>query len=199
MPLLSLSDDLFSGIFARCNYDEYCFVAASCTRLRTTVEFSSKLELHSQKHGWTYVPIEKQFGHWLHSSRMSNFTWRTRCAMGFHEAYGAAYKLKLLGAGLTFFGQTCKRDGSAAQATQDMVDFLNDSSDCEEESGSDDTPSGSTKTPMRIRNRGKGPERLASSSNSTNNRRQLTFKSFVFLNDNDIRSRIHNSNQKTRQ
>ena len=99
MLLLCLPDELIVLILTHAVLAvDYCRAARACKRLLAAAEAASKGRLMLETSRWLYVPLEQSYGD------DTRFTWRTRLALGFREAYNAASKLSWLGAGLIIYG-----------------------------------------------------------------------------------------------
>ena len=117
--LLALPDELLVVVLAHTTLAvDLCHAARACLRFLAAAEAASETCLSSENSPM-YVPLASWYG------RGTPFTWRTRLALGFREAYGSATKLGWLGAGLVVFGSSCAQGESAYREAGCMTDVLN--------------------------------------------------------------------------
>ena len=115
MPLLSLPNEMLTHILALAVLmKDICHAARSCQRLLAAAEQASKARLDCQ----LYVPLERSYGG-------TQFTWRTRLALSFREAFQAAGKLSWLGAGLVIYGSSCFQNQNVSDIAERMTQVLN--------------------------------------------------------------------------
>lgn len=120
MPLLSLANEMLTHILTLVVLmKDICHAARSCQRLLAAAEQASKARLMSGNSCQLYVPLERSYG------GGTQFTWRTRLALSFREAFQAADKLSWLGAGLVIYGPSFFQNECASDIAERMTDVLN--------------------------------------------------------------------------
>ena len=135
--LLAVPDELLVIVLihARLAVD-LCHAARACSRLRAAAEAASEACLRSSKNSPLYVPLGLWYG------RGTPFTWRTRLALAFREAYDSATKLGWLGAGLVVFGSAYAEGESAYREAGGLTDVLNHGPPDERRGEQDANPEG---------------------------------------------------------